>query len=149
MLQLCPKHDVQYPVSCPHTSQRSHICIQDSKKPVSCSLLSILVEEDGFEKDGFRVRFTEFIGIRQCRTCGAFGHTAKYCDDRDNPQICGNCSMLKTENHSYGVPKCKNCIMANEKLKRNWHTIHSVFYKGCESYLRQRDILVKRTNYGN
>ncbi|GBN31034.1 hypothetical protein AVEN_117875-1 [Araneus ventricosus] len=35
-----------------------------------------------------RVRFTEFIGIGQCRTCGVFGHTAKYCDDRDKPPIC-------------------------------------------------------------
>ncbi|GBL76180.1 hypothetical protein AVEN_234459-1 [Araneus ventricosus] len=34
-----------------------------------------------------RVRFTEFIGIRQRRTCGVFGHTAKYCDDRDKPPI--------------------------------------------------------------
>ncbi|GBN29670.1 hypothetical protein AVEN_235212-1 [Araneus ventricosus] len=98
-----------------------------------------------------RIRFTEFIGASgsQCRTCAAFGHTAKYCEDRDKPPICKNCSMLKTENHSCRVPKSKNCIMASEKFKRNWHTIRSVFDKRCESYLRQRDILVKRTDYGN
>ncbi|GBN79406.1 hypothetical protein AVEN_6175-1 [Araneus ventricosus] len=96
-----------------------------------------------------RVRFTEFVGIRQCRTCGVFGHTAKYCDDRDKQPICENFSMLKTENHSCRLPKCKNCTIANENFKRNWHTTHSVFDKRCEFYLRQRDILVKRTNYGD
>ncbi|GBL76477.1 hypothetical protein AVEN_53232-1 [Araneus ventricosus] len=96
-----------------------------------------------------RVRFTEVIGIRQCRTCGAFGHRAKYYDDEDKPPIFENCSLLKTENHSYRVPTRKNCIIANEKFKRNWHTTHSEFDKRCESYLRQKDILVKRTNYGN
>ncbi|GBO37003.1 hypothetical protein AVEN_10470-1 [Araneus ventricosus] len=138
-----PLVKIEFPIQARNKESRHWVITIDP------SIFKDLWLKQGLYFNWSRVRFTEFIGIRQCRTCGAFGHTAKYCDDRDKPPICENCSMLKTENHSCRVPKCKNFILANEKFKRNWHTIHSVFDKRCESYLRQRDILVKRTNYGN
>ncbi|GBM04020.1 hypothetical protein AVEN_99210-1 [Araneus ventricosus] len=138
-----PLLKVEFPIQARNKESRHWVVTIDP------SIFKELSLKQGLYFNWSRVRFTEFTGIRQCRTCGAFCHTAKYCDDRDKPPICENCSMLKTENHSCRVPKCKNCIFSNEKFKRNWHTTHSVFDKRCESYLRQRDILVKRTNYGN
>ncbi|GBL88833.1 hypothetical protein AVEN_158947-1 [Araneus ventricosus] len=89
-----PLVKVEFPIQAQNKESRHWVITIDP------SIFKELWLKQGLYFNWSRVRFTEFIGIRQCRTCGAFGHTSKYCDDRDKPPICENYSMLKTENHS-------------------------------------------------
>ncbi|GBN03238.1 hypothetical protein AVEN_229018-1 [Araneus ventricosus] len=45
-----------------------------------------------------RIRFSEFVGVRQCRACSKFGHTAKNCDPGNEPK-CASCGQFSQENH--------------------------------------------------
>ncbi|GBM79953.1 hypothetical protein AVEN_113369-1 [Araneus ventricosus] len=96
-----PLVKVEFPIQARNRKTRHWVVTLDP------SIFKELWLKQSLYSDWFRVRFTEFIGIRQCRTCGAFGHTAKGCDDRDKPSICDNFSQLITENHSCMVPNCK------------------------------------------
>ncbi|GBO29256.1 hypothetical protein AVEN_159145-1 [Araneus ventricosus] len=110
-------------------------------------ILKDLWEKSGLYFEWSRVRFTEFIGIKECRTCAAFGHTAKDCPDKGKP-TCGDCLQPYKEGHLCRVQRCKNCVLANEKFRAGWGVRHSAFDSQCMSYQRQREIIIKRTDYG-
>ncbi|GBN71965.1 hypothetical protein AVEN_35142-1 [Araneus ventricosus] len=94
-----------------------------------------------------RIRFSEFVGVRQCRACLKFGHTAKNCVPGNQPR-CARCGEFGRENHVCRATRCNNCVYANEKFKLNLDTRHGAFDRKCSSYLRQRDQIIKRTDYG-
>ncbi|GBM63919.1 hypothetical protein AVEN_131288-1 [Araneus ventricosus] len=70
-----------------------------------------------------RIRFSEFVGVRQCRAYLKFGHTAKNCVPGNQPR-CARCGEFGRENHVCRATRCNNCVYANEKFKLNIDTRH-------------------------
>ncbi|GBN97831.1 Retrovirus-related Pol polyprotein from type-1 retrotransposable element R1 [Araneus ventricosus] len=72
--------------------------------------------EDFKNKEGLyfqfsRLRLSEFISVKQCRKCHAFGHTTKGCDP-NNKQLCDKCGEIKEDRHrcrgSQSLGECLN-----------------------------------------
>ncbi|GBM47068.1 hypothetical protein AVEN_179794-1 [Araneus ventricosus] len=94
-----------------------------------------------------RLRLAEFISIKQCRKCFAFGHTTRGCDP-SNKQLCDRCGDVKEENHRCKGNNCINCRESNKKLRTNHKTDHSCLDRNCKTLIRQKELVIKRTDYG-
>ncbi|GBM02890.1 hypothetical protein AVEN_52061-1 [Araneus ventricosus] len=67
-----------------------------------------IMNKEGLYFQFSRLRFAEFILIRQCRKCFGFGHTTSKCDPQEK-QHCDKCSEIKEEGHRCRGPRCSNC----------------------------------------
>ncbi|GBM59001.1 hypothetical protein AVEN_145294-1 [Araneus ventricosus] len=108
--------------------------------------------EDFLSKEGLyfqftRLRLAEFISIKQCRKCFAFGHTTRGCDP-SNKQLCDRCGDVREENHRCKGNNCINCRESNKKLRTNHKTDHSCLDRNCKTLIRQKELVIKRTDYG-
>ncbi|KAF8791713.1 hypothetical protein HNY73_003405 [Argiope bruennichi] len=96
-----------------------------------------------------RLRVAEFIGIKQCKICMGYGHTSKtYINP--NEKRCDRCGNVKIEgerHHCQGL-RCINCIKHNQRFGTSFGTGHSCLDRRCKSYLKQKDIIRSRTDYG-
>ncbi|GBN98467.1 hypothetical protein AVEN_273685-1 [Araneus ventricosus] len=108
--------------------------------------------EDFLGKEGLyfqftRLRLAEFISIKQCRKCYAFGHTTRGCDPK-NKQLCDKCGETREENHRCKGYNCINCSESNRRLRTNHKTDHSCLDRNCKTLIRQKDLVIQRTDYG-
>ncbi|GBL82180.1 hypothetical protein AVEN_252374-1 [Araneus ventricosus] len=94
-----------------------------------------------------RLRLTEFISVKQCKKCFAFGYTTKGCDP-SNKQLCDRCGEIKEENHRCRGNNCINCRESNRKLRTSHRTDHSCLDRNCNVLIRQKELVMKRTDYG-
>ncbi|GBL53286.1 hypothetical protein AVEN_186435-1 [Araneus ventricosus] len=51
-----------------------------------------IMDKEGLYFEFSRLRFSEFIGIKQCKKCFLFGHTTKQCKE-ETPRKCDNCGV--------------------------------------------------------
>ncbi|GBL99219.1 hypothetical protein AVEN_134579-1 [Araneus ventricosus] len=94
-----------------------------------------------------RLRLSEFISVKQCKKCFAFGHTTKGCDPA-NKQLCDKCGEVKEENHRCRGNNCINCRESNRKVRTNYKTDHSCLDRNCNVLTKQKEIVMRRTDYG-
>ncbi|GBL85734.1 hypothetical protein AVEN_193181-1 [Araneus ventricosus] len=96
-----------------------------------------------------KLRTSEFIGVKQCKQCFGFGHTAKVCDNTGEPKCdrCGEMIVGNTRHRCRGF-NCINCIQSNARFNTDFGISHSCLDKRCKSFLRQRELIIKRTDYG-
>lgn len=118
---------------------------------VECSpkVRNIVRKTDRLFLDYGTVRFEDYIVPSRCFKCHGYSHVAKYCEAKNS--ICGYCAE---EGHKYEEwkerknkngkrPKCAACLKTGEK-----NTDHSVIDGGCKAFLKAREELVRRTDYG-
>ncbi|GBN76015.1 hypothetical protein AVEN_66689-1 [Araneus ventricosus] len=93
-----------------------------------------------------KIRTSEFIGVKQCKQCFGFGHTTKVCDNTGEPKCdrCGETIVGNTRHRCRGI----NCIQSNARFNTDFGISHSCLDKRCKSFLRQRELIIKRTDYG-
>ncbi|GBO31176.1 hypothetical protein AVEN_184018-1 [Araneus ventricosus] len=108
--------------------------------------------EDFKNKEGLyfqftRLRLSEFISVKQCKKCFAFGHTTKGCDPL-NKQLCDKCGEVREENHRCRGHSCINCKESNRKARTNFKTDHSCLDRNCNIMIKQKEIVMRRTDYG-
>ncbi|GBN77039.1 hypothetical protein AVEN_13190-1 [Araneus ventricosus] len=96
-----------------------------------------------------KLRTSEFIGVKQCKQCFGFGHTTKVCDNTGEPKCdrCGETIIGNTRHRCRGF-NCINCIQSNARFNTDFGISHSCLDKRCKSFLRQRELIIKRTDYG-
>ncbi|GBN07203.1 hypothetical protein AVEN_246875-1 [Araneus ventricosus] len=94
-----------------------------------------------------RLRLTEFISVKQCKKCFAFGHTTKGCDPA-NKQLCDKCGEIKEENHRCRGNNCINCRESNRKVRTDYKTDHSCLDRNCNVLNKQKELVMRRTDYG-
>ncbi|GBO06214.1 hypothetical protein AVEN_188520-1 [Araneus ventricosus] len=93
------------------------------------------------------LRTSEFISIRFCKRCFAYGHTTKNCDPK-NEQKCDRCGNTKGNNHKCSGLRCINCSESNSKFRKNFNTNHGCLDPDCKTYLMHKEIIMNRTDYG-
>ncbi|GBN29327.1 hypothetical protein AVEN_119829-1 [Araneus ventricosus] len=108
--------------------------------------------EDFKSKEGLyfqftRLRLSEFISVKQCKKCFAFGHTTKGCDP-SNKQLCDKCGEVKEESHRCRGHSCINCKESNRKARTDYKTDHSCLDRNCNVLIKQKEIVMRRTDYG-
>ncbi|GBN63905.1 hypothetical protein AVEN_47894-1 [Araneus ventricosus] len=108
---------------------------------------SDFIGKGGFYFEFTKLRLSEFISVKQCKVCFGFGHTSKNCDHAENPR-CEKCGEAKKEGHKCRTVKCVNCIESNERFRTDFRTNHSCLDRRCRSYQKQKELVIKRTNYG-
>ena len=82
--------------------------------------------------------------VTQCYHCQSFNHIASKCPDKDEPAVCGKCAgPHETKGCNSNTEKCNNCSKAKLKTS-NCHKSNST---DCPIYAREREFLIKRTNY--
>ncbi|GBN94414.1 hypothetical protein AVEN_241779-1 [Araneus ventricosus] len=106
-----------------------------------------IMNKEGLYFQFSRLRFAEFISIRQCRKCFGFGHTTSKCDPQEK-QHCDKCSEIKEEGHRCRGPSCSNCKDFNRKARKTYGCGHSPLDQNCRSLARQKELVKNRTDYG-
>lgn len=88
-------------------------------------------------------RVFEYIPVFRCFNCGDYDHKASECQ-RD--EKCLKCASKdhKTDSCESDHYNCCNCIAANDKLKLNLKTDHTVFDISCPVFLRKIDALKRK-----
>ncbi|GBM61504.1 hypothetical protein AVEN_170267-1 [Araneus ventricosus] len=108
---------------------------------------SDFIGKGGFYFEFTKLRLSEFISVKQCKVCFGFGHTSKNCDHAENPR-CDRYGEAKKEGHKCRTVKCNNCIESNARFRTDFRTNHSCLDRRCRSYQKQKELVIKRTNYG-
>ena len=94
-------------------------------------------------------RVEDFIIVTRCLKCLGYGHTAKYCN---NKQICSHCA----DEHSWKDCRnehticCSNCVKANTFITNNnkkLDTRHTALSKDCPRLKRIESIIISKTEY--
>ena len=82
--------------------------------------------------------------VTQCYHCQSYNHIASKCPNKDDPPVCCNCAgRHSTKYCKSNYEKCNNCSKA--KLRSgNSHKSNS---PDCPIYGREREFLIKRTDY--
>ncbi|GBM57559.1 hypothetical protein AVEN_274940-1, partial [Araneus ventricosus] len=106
-----------------------------------------IMDKEGLYFEFSRLRFSEFIGIKQCKKCFLFGHTTKQCK-QETPRKCDNCGENWSEKHRCKKRQCINCTVSNSKYKTTHGTNHNCLDPMCKAYLKQKEFIRKRTDYG-
>lgn len=88
------------------------------------------------------IKFEEFLSIKQCSSCGHFGHSAKACP---GPRVCIDCGKPPHEDEC--IRKCINCTFSNKNFGQTYKTNHHAFDKTCENYLRKVSEYKKKVQY--
>ncbi|GBO39966.1 hypothetical protein AVEN_184947-1 [Araneus ventricosus] len=106
-----------------------------------------LFGESGLFFEFTRLRFDNFYGIKQCKHCCKFGHTTKWCPSAKQA-LCMKCGL---DHSTEKCPKlfCINCSEHNLRQNTAFNIDHSPYDRNkCESFDKQKDNLVKHTDYG-
>lgn len=83
--------------------------------------------------------------VPQCYHCWKYYHYAQNCPNKNNNPTCGKCSgSHETKSCRSQHEKCANCSTSNKTLPND----HYAFSYNCPTYLREKQILIARTDYG-
>ncbi|GBN62491.1 hypothetical protein AVEN_161543-1 [Araneus ventricosus] len=114
---------------------------------VNPKMFNDIMNKEGLYFQFSRLRFAEFISIRQCRKCFGFGLTTSKYDPREK-QHCDKCSEIKEEGHRCRGPCCSNCKDFNKKARKTYGCGHSPLDQNCRSLARQKELIKNMTDYG-
>ncbi|GBO15243.1 hypothetical protein AVEN_202766-1 [Araneus ventricosus] len=93
-------------------------------------------------------RFREFLEPMKCFRCHKFGHGRKTCVvDKD---LCSKCPGM----HSFReckstAPVCRNCREFNRKSTNKVRVDHTATSEHCPIFLREKEQIKLKTNYGD
>ncbi len=113
----------------------------------------LLLENGKINIGWSRCNISDFVSVTRCFKCLGFGHTAKYCNSESH-----NCSHC-AGNHNYREchiesthKKCVNCIAYNNRTRDSTYHLnvnHSAMDNSCPCYVRSRNNIVSKIDYGN
>ncbi|GBN56914.1 hypothetical protein AVEN_170019-1 [Araneus ventricosus] len=114
---------------------------------VDPGIYKLIFDQPGLYFEFSRLRFDNFFGVKQCHHCKRFGHTTKWCPRKEDT-FCTRCGM----DHPVDTCKdiiCVNCTESNQRFKSGFNVNHGPKDKvNCNSFLRQKDNLIRLTDYG-
>lgn len=92
-----------------------------------------------------RCRVYDFINIRRCYNCAGYNHLANICKNR---KACTKCAEehLLNECESEEL-KCRNCIIANERVNLGLDIHRPSWSQDCETYKRKVEAKMKIIDY--
>ena len=91
-----------------------------------------------------RCRVVDKFNVIQCFHCYKFNHIADKCADKDKPPVCGRCAEAhESRNCNTSNVKCVNCCRDPSSNS----TGHVSFSEKCPHYLREKNILMNRTDF--
>lgn len=92
-----------------------------------------------------RCRVYDYINIRRCFNCSGYNHLANYCKNRMACSKCAEEHTLKECNNQ--EEKCRNCIMANDRVNLGLDICHPSWSQDCETYKRKVNAKMKLLDY--
>lgn len=92
-----------------------------------------------------RCRVYDYINIRRCFNCAGYNHLASFCKNRKACTKCAEEHTL-TECQNEDV-KCRNCIIANERVNLGLDIYHPSWSQDCETYKRKVNAKMKMLDY--
>lgn len=92
-----------------------------------------------------RCRVFEYVNIFRCFNCGGFNHKANDCKSlRCLKCADGGHKLEDCKSESY---KCYNCMEANEKLKLNLDSNHSIYDNNCPVFQKKVALQKQKIKY--
>ncbi|GBN60851.1 hypothetical protein AVEN_269026-1 [Araneus ventricosus] len=123
-----PYFKVEFSIPARNSLKKHWVLSIDPKKFIE------IKNKEGLYFQFSRLRTSEFISIRFCKRCFAYGHTTKNCDPK-NEQKCDRC---EGNNHKCSGLRCINCSESNSKFRKNFNTNHGYLDPDCKTYLMHK-----------
>ncbi|XP_023215809.1 uncharacterized protein LOC111618501 [Centruroides sculpturatus] len=109
---------------------------------VAVDLREIMQREGKINLGWTRCPVFDYILVKRCYKCLAFGHFARDCRSEKNTcSHCGEAHLFKNCKKKEEIATCANCV----RQKRGNHD-HNTLDKRCPIYLQEVEKIIKRTN---
>jgi hypothetical protein len=96
-------------------------------------------------------KVVDFVVVTRCLKCLGFGHTTRFCQNRQKCSRCAEDHHWKECGHQNPI-RCSNCLKANSYNKdesKKINTSHSVFSKECPRMRRIESVIISKTDYSS
>ncbi|GBN42119.1 hypothetical protein AVEN_30278-1, partial [Araneus ventricosus] len=114
---------------------------------VDPGIYKLIFDQPGLYFEFSRLRFDNSFGVKQCHHCKRFGHTTKWCPRKEDT-FCTRCGMDNPVDTCKDII-CVNCTESNQRFKSGFNVNYGPKDKvNCNSFLRQKDNLIRLTDYG-